>query len=42
MGDINSYEDLVAWQKAYSLVLDVYRLTQAFPTDERFGCAVVR
>jgi len=37
MGDIHSYEDLIAWQKAYSLVLDVYRLTAASPSDERFG-----
>ncbi len=37
MSEINSYEDLIAWQKAYRLVLEVYRLTSAFPADERFG-----
>jgi four helix bundle protein len=34
---IKRYEDLIAWQKAYALVLRVYRLTQDFPDDERFG-----
>jgi len=29
--------DLVAWQKAHAFVLGVYRLTQAFPKDERYG-----
>lgn len=37
MGQIKSYEDLIAWQKAYQLVLDVYRVTAKFPADERFG-----
>ncbi len=36
-GAVKSYEDLVAWQKAYQLVLEVYRLTKLFPDDERFG-----
>lgn len=34
---IKSYEDLIAWQKAYRLVLEIYRVTRAFPDDERFG-----
>ncbi len=37
MGTIKSYEDLVAWQKAYALVLEVYRVTKLLPDDERFG-----
>ncbi|MEX0746337.1 MAG: four helix bundle protein [Phycisphaeraceae bacterium] len=37
MAQINRYEDLVAWQRAYTLVLDVYRVTRGFPADERFG-----
>jgi four helix bundle protein len=32
-----SFEDLVVWQKAHKLVLEVYRLTQGFPSDERYG-----
>lgn len=37
MGDIKSYEDLIAWQKSYQVVLEIYRLTKTFPDDERFG-----
>lgn len=37
MARIRRYEDLVAWQKAYELVLSLYRVTKQFPTDERFG-----
>lgn len=36
-GAIRSYRDLVAWQKAYALGLEVYRSTSSFPNDERFG-----
>jgi four helix bundle protein len=31
------YRRLVAWQRAYALVLGVYSLTRRFPKDERFG-----
>jgi len=34
---IRSYKDLIAWQKAFRLGLDVYQATAAFPPDERFG-----
>ena len=34
---IRSYRDLVAWQRAYSLGLAIYRATKPFPVDERFG-----
>ncbi|MGH9556960.1 MAG: four helix bundle protein [Terriglobales bacterium] len=32
-----TYRDLIAWQKAMQLVVQVYRSTQAFPTEERYG-----
>jgi four helix bundle protein len=32
-----SYRDLVAWNKAMELVMEVYRLTQGFPKEEIFG-----
>jgi four helix bundle protein len=32
-----NYRDLIAWQKAKSLVLDVYRCTRRFPRDEIYG-----
>ncbi|MGP1311052.1 MAG: four helix bundle protein [Phycisphaerales bacterium] len=34
---INSYRDLVAWQRAMDLVELVYRLSSSFPPDERFS-----
>jgi len=30
----NSYRDLIAWQKALSLVTEIYRVTAAFPKTE--------
>ena len=32
-----SYRDLVAWNKAMDLVMEIYRLTQDFPREEMFG-----
>ena len=32
-----SYRDLLVWNKAMDLVVEVYRCTRSFPTDERFG-----
>lgn len=31
------YRDLQVWQLAHQFVLDVYRLTEAFPKSELFG-----
>ena len=31
------FRDLLVWQKATDLVVDVYDLTRSFPSDERFG-----
>ncbi|MDQ3010131.1 MAG: four helix bundle protein [Acidobacteriota bacterium] len=32
-----SYRDLLVWQKGITLVKLTYRLTQAFPGEEKFG-----
>jgi four helix bundle protein len=34
---INSYRDLLVWQKGMALAKQVYSLTRSFPPDERFG-----
>lgn len=34
---INSFRDLIAWQRAFTVGLQVYKLTEAFPDRERFG-----
>lgn len=33
----DSYRDLIAWQKAKTLALDVYVCTRKFPKDEIYG-----
>ena len=33
----NSYKDLIVWQKGITLVKRVYQITQAFPSEEKFG-----
>ncbi len=32
-----SYRDLIVWQKAIKLVVEVYKISSTFPKDERFG-----
>ncbi len=34
---IDSFRDLIVWQKSMDLVVAVYRLSQSFPNEERFG-----
>lgn len=34
---INTFRDLIAWQKAKALAVEVYRVTRSFPADERYG-----
>ncbi len=36
-GTVNSYRDLIAWQKAVDSVVNVYSATESFPRDEVFG-----
>ena len=33
----NSHKDLIVWQRAMQLVLDVYRCTKVFPREETYG-----
>jgi len=37
MGKIEKFEDLIVWQKAHELVVQIYCITKDFPSDERFG-----
>ncbi len=34
---IKSFTDLIAWQEAHKLILEVYRATDNFPNKEMFG-----
>ena len=32
-----TFKDLIVWQKAHFFVLKVYKVTQGFPPEEKFG-----
>lgn len=34
---INTYKDLVVWQKSMDLVVEVYKLTETYPKPETYG-----
>lgn len=34
---VTTFKDLKVWQKAHSLVLEVYKITKTFPAEERYG-----
>jgi len=35
--ETKSFRDLIVWQKAYKLTLDIYRITVGFPKEEQYG-----
>lgn len=37
MTPVNSYRDLLVWQKAMIIVTEVYGISQAFPSSEMYG-----
>jgi four helix bundle protein len=36
-GKVKDFRDLKVWEKAHEFVLETYRESRGFPTDERFG-----
>ena len=36
---INSYRDLLVWQQAMDLAVEIYRVTRAWPKEELYGLA---
>jgi four helix bundle protein len=34
---VQSYKDLIVYQKAYKLALDIYRITKNYPKEEIYG-----
>ena len=34
---VKGYRDLLVWGRAMDLVVEAYRLTEAFPREERYG-----
>ena len=37
MGKVQSFKDLIIWQKSHQLTLNIYQLTKQFPKHEKFG-----
>jgi len=37
MKKAKKFKDLVVWQKAHELVIEIYRLTKTYPKSEMFG-----
>lgn len=35
--NIHTYKDLIVWQKAMNLVIEIYKLTGKFPKEEVYG-----
>lgn len=36
-GGLKYFTDLIAWQKSYEFVKEIYRITENFPLKEQFG-----
>ena len=37
MKSLNSYRDLIVWQKSIDLAVKIYTVSQTFPAEEKFG-----
>ncbi|MFH1655557.1 MAG: four helix bundle protein [Candidatus Omnitrophota bacterium] len=37
MKKLNEFQDLSVWQKSHNFVLEIYKLSKSFPTEEKFG-----
>ena len=36
---VRTFRDLIVWQKAHLWVLQIYKITKSFPSEEKFGLA---
>jgi four helix bundle protein len=39
---MRNFKELQVWQKSHRVVIEVYRITKAFPSDERLGVSQAR
>jgi four helix bundle protein len=37
---LRNFRELTVWQKAHELVVEIYRVSGGFPSEERFGLTV--
>jgi len=35
--EVKTFKDLIVWQKSYTLVIEVYKATKLFPSEEKYG-----
>lgn len=38
-GKVKTFRDLKVWQKSHALVLEIYKLTEDLPVEEKYGLA---
>jgi four helix bundle protein len=34
---VQNYKDLIVWQKSIELVVEIYKITKQFPSEEKYG-----
>lgn len=37
MGQINSFKDLIVYQKSYKLAMEIFEISKMFPNEEKFS-----
>ena len=37
MGQINSFKDLIVFQKAFKLAMEIFEITKSFPKEEKYS-----
>ena len=37
MGQVNSFKDLIVYQKAYKVAMDIFEITKSFPKEEKYS-----
>ncbi|MBK6347229.1 MAG: four helix bundle protein [Bacteroidales bacterium] len=37
MGEIRSFRDLIVYQKAFKLAMDIFNITKSFPKEEKYS-----
>jgi four helix bundle protein len=37
MSQINSFKDLIVYQKAYNLAMEIFEITKSFPKEEKYS-----
>lgn len=37
MGQINSFKDLIVYQKSYKLAMEIFEISKTFPSEEKYS-----